>query len=134
MSLGHVIDEWLRVAEHEDSTRQTYLGYIERTIGPALGSMAISKLSTRHLKTLYVELRRCRIRCDRKPFVEHKTAGEHDCAKTRCAPHVQTDGGVDGPADPLRYQRCVVGGGAVGLAGVQSCAGRSTAQTEAPGA
>lgn len=27
-----MIDEWLRVAEHEDSTRDTYVGYIERTI------------------------------------------------------------------------------------------------------
>lgn len=39
ISLDHVIEEWLRVAEHEDSTRQTYLGYIERTIKPALGSI-----------------------------------------------------------------------------------------------
>jgi hypothetical protein len=34
----------LRVAEHEDSTRETYLGYIERTIKPDLDSMPISKL------------------------------------------------------------------------------------------
>jgi hypothetical protein len=59
ISLGRVIDEWLRVAEHEDSTRETYLGYIERTIKPALGSMSIAKLSVRHLETLYAELRLC---------------------------------------------------------------------------
>ncbi|MGH3839925.1 MAG: tyrosine-type recombinase/integrase [Pseudonocardiaceae bacterium] len=88
VSLGHVIDEWLRVAEHEDSTRETYLGYIERIITPTLGSMAISKLSTRHLETLYAQLRRCRIRCDRTPFVEHRAKGEHDCVTARCAPHV----------------------------------------------
>ncbi|MGH3972440.1 MAG: hypothetical protein ACRDS9_03825 [Pseudonocardiaceae bacterium] len=35
--LGQVIDEWLRVAEHEESTQETYLGYIERTIKPAWG-------------------------------------------------------------------------------------------------
>jgi integrase len=88
ISLGHVIDEWLRVAEHEDSTRETYLGYIERTIKPALGSMSIAKLSVRHLETLYAELRRCRVRCDRKPFIEHKAGGEHDCVKAKCKPHV----------------------------------------------
>ncbi|MGH3692506.1 MAG: hypothetical protein ACRDRX_00620 [Pseudonocardiaceae bacterium] len=88
VSLRHVIDEWLRVAEHEDSTRDTYLGYIERIITPALGSMAISKLSARHLETLYAHLRRCRSRCAGKPFVEHRAKGEHDCAKARCAPHV----------------------------------------------
>ncbi|MGH3534654.1 MAG: tyrosine-type recombinase/integrase [Pseudonocardiaceae bacterium] len=88
VSLGHVIDEWLRVAEHEDSTRETYVGYIERTIKPALGAMSIAKLSVRHLETLYAALRRCRARCDGKPFAEHKAEGEHDCAKAKCAPHV----------------------------------------------
>jgi len=88
ISLGQVIDEWLKVAEHEDSTRETYLGYIERTIKPALGSMSIAKLSVRHLETLYAELRRCRARCDRKPFIEHKADGEHDCAAAKCKPHV----------------------------------------------
>ncbi|MGH3942177.1 MAG: tyrosine-type recombinase/integrase [Pseudonocardiaceae bacterium] len=88
ISLGHVIDEWLGVAEHEDSTRETYLGYIERTIKPALGSMSIAKLSVRHLETLYAELRHCRVRCDRKPFVEHKAKGDHDCVKAKCTPHV----------------------------------------------
>jgi integrase len=76
------------VVEHEDSTRETYLGYIERTIKPALGSMSIAKLSVRHLETLYAELRRCRVRCDRKPFIEHKAEGEHDCMKAKCKPHV----------------------------------------------
>lgn len=44
ISLGHVSDEWLRVAEHEDSTREAY---IERTIKPAPGSMSIAKLHTK---------------------------------------------------------------------------------------
>ncbi|HEX4102149.1 MAG TPA: tyrosine-type recombinase/integrase [Pseudonocardiaceae bacterium] len=87
VSLGHVIDEWLRVVEHEDSTRETYLGYIERTINPALGAMSIAKLSVRHLETLYAELRRCRVRCDGKPFIEHKADGEHDCVRAKCKPH-----------------------------------------------
>jgi integrase len=85
--LGQVIDEWLKIAEHEDSTRETYFGYIERTIKPALGAMSIAKLSVRHLETLYAELRRCRIRCDGKPFIEHKADGEHDCVAVKCRPH-----------------------------------------------
>jgi integrase len=88
VSLGHVIDEWLRVAEHEDSTRETYLGYIERTIKSALGSLSIAKLSVRHLETLYAELRRCRVRCDGKPSIEHKAHGEHDCVVATCRPHL----------------------------------------------
>ena len=46
VSLGHVIDEWLRVAEHEDSTRETYVGCSERTMKPVLGAMPIAKLSS----------------------------------------------------------------------------------------
>ena len=88
VSLAHVIDEWLKVAEHEASTRETYLGYIERTITPALGSMPITKLSSRHLETLYAQLRRCRARCDGKPLVEHKAEGDHDCVVAKCRPHV----------------------------------------------
>lgn len=87
ISLGQVIDEWLKVAEHENSTRETYLGYIERTIKPALGSISIAKLSVRHLETLYAELRRCRVRCDRRPFIEHKGDGDHDCGAAKCTPH-----------------------------------------------
>ena len=88
VSLGHVIDEWLKVAEHEDSTRESYLGYIERTIKPALGSMPITKLSARHLETLYAQLRRCRMRCDGKPIVEHQADGEHNCVAAKCRPHM----------------------------------------------
>ena len=37
VTLGYVLDEWLRTVELEDSTRETYVGYIERTIRPMLG-------------------------------------------------------------------------------------------------
>jgi integrase len=62
-SLGEALDEWLRVNEIEDTTRHTYVGYIERTIKLAIGTVAIDKLSARTLETLYRELRRCRMRC-----------------------------------------------------------------------
>lgn len=90
---------WLRVAGHEDSTRETYVGYIKRTIKPTLGSMSIAKLSVRHLETLYAELR-CRVRCDQKPFIECKAEGEHDCPEVKCKPHVCKPMAAYGPADP----------------------------------
>ncbi len=88
VTLGYTLDEWLSTVELEDSTRDTYVGYIERTIRPALGNVAISKLSTRTLETFYAELRRCRTRCNGRPAVEHRAEGRHDCAQTGCAPHV----------------------------------------------
>jgi integrase len=85
--LGHVIDEWLRVAELEDGTREMYRGYLNRNIRPVLGGIPARKLTARDLEKLYAELRRCRARCDGKPFVEHKAESEHDCATEQCEPH-----------------------------------------------
>lgn len=87
VTLGEVLDEWLRVTEMEDSTRQTYAGYIERNIRPVLGTMPIKKITARTLETLNSELRRCRTRCDGKPFVVHRKKDEHDCVEAKCKPH-----------------------------------------------
>jgi integrase len=88
VSLGYAIDEWLRTSELEDSTRDGYLGYINRVIKPTLGKVPVSKLGVRELESLYAELRRCRVRCDHKPFIEkHKAEGEHDCLASECRVH-----------------------------------------------
>src|SRR6188472_2631515 len=63
VTLGYLLDEWLRTVELEDSTRETYVGYVERTIRPTHGTVSIAKLTTRTLETLYAELRRCRTLC-----------------------------------------------------------------------
>jgi integrase len=48
----------------------------------------VNKLSAHNLESLYAELRRCRIRCNGKPFIEkHKVDGEHDCVEAKCEPH-----------------------------------------------
>ncbi|WAL63755.1 tyrosine-type recombinase/integrase [Amycolatopsis cynarae] len=87
VSLGYAIDEWLRNTDIQATTRHGYVGYIERTIRPALGDVPVNKLSARILETLYGQLRRCRTRCDGKPFIEHKTEDDHDCKEAECRPH-----------------------------------------------
>jgi hypothetical protein len=47
IKLGAAIDEWLRTADLEPTTRRTYVGYIERTIKPALGNVGIDKIGAR---------------------------------------------------------------------------------------
>jgi integrase len=69
VTLGYTLDEWLKTLEVEDSTRDGYVGYIERNIRPALGAVPIAKLSTRTLETFYAELRQCRARCAGAPHV-----------------------------------------------------------------
>lgn len=63
---------------------ETYDGYVDRTIKPALGDAAINKITARMLESLYADLRRCRGRCDGKPFIEHKKEGDRDCGTAKC--------------------------------------------------
>jgi integrase len=89
VSFGYVIDEWLRTADIETSTRDGYVGYIDRVIRPVFGGTPASKIGVRDLESLYAELRRCRKRCDGKPSIEkHATEDEHVCAKAKCRVHV----------------------------------------------
>jgi integrase len=67
------------VHEAEASTLDGYRGYVERTIKPALGGVPVSKITARMLEQFYAQLRRCRGRCNGKPFVEHRTDGDHEC-------------------------------------------------------
>jgi integrase len=59
------------------------------TIVPAIGGVAADRLTARTLEMLYSELRRCRARCDGRPFIEHRSDdAEHDCAEAKCRAHV----------------------------------------------
>lgn len=87
VSFSYAIDEWMRTSEIEASTRKTYLGYIANHIKPVLGKVPVKKVDVRTLESFYTELRRCRTRCDGKPFTVHKTADQHDCAELKCQPH-----------------------------------------------
>jgi integrase len=59
------------VAELDRSTRQTYEGYIRRTILPALGSMELRKVRGPVLDMLYARLHRCGdLACSGRPFTD----------------------------------------------------------------
>lgn len=87
VTLAYAIDEWLRTTDIEATTRHGYEDYVRRTIKPALGDVPLRRLTARTLETFYSELRRCRSRCDGRPFIEHKREGVHDCEKAKCKPH-----------------------------------------------
>lgn len=85
---SHAVDEWMRTSEVVDSTRDGYLNYIRRYIKPVLGDEPTNKMNARTLESFYAEIRRCRVRCNGRPFIEHRAEGDHDCEKAGCAPHV----------------------------------------------
>jgi integrase len=80
---GHAIDEWLRTADIEASTRDGYVGYIDRVIRPVFGALPIAKIGVRDLESLYAELRRCNVRCDGNPRIDHRVDGAHECRVVR---------------------------------------------------
>src|SRR4051812_27255289 len=85
-TLSQVLDRYLEVVELERSTRRTYEGYIERHVRPALGQLPLGKVDGEVLDSFYAQLRRCRIRCDRRQrLTDHRTAGKHQC-DDRCRP------------------------------------------------
>lgn len=101
--LSHALDEWMRTSEIEDSTRETYQGYIDRTIRPVLGDEPVNKITARMLENFYVDLRRCRARCDGKPYIEkHKKTGDHDCNAEKCTAHVCKPFAASRSSTPMR--------------------------------
>ena len=78
-TLGAAIDAWLRVHKVEENTRQGYEAYARKYIKPALGNVSIGKVTARLLEEFYAELRRCRLRCDGRPAIDHRTDEPHDC-------------------------------------------------------
>jgi integrase len=73
------MDAWLRTHEVEETTRATYEQYARKYFYPAFGDEAIGKVTTRLIEGFCAELRRCGVRCDGQPFVEHRTSEPHEC-------------------------------------------------------
>jgi hypothetical protein len=77
----------MTVAELDRSTRQTYEGYIRRTILPALGLIKLRKVRGPVLDMLYARLHQCgNPACSGKPFIEHSTFPAIDVTPTAARP------------------------------------------------
>jgi integrase len=65
--------------EVEPSTLATYRSLAAKHILPLIGKQKVGALRAAVFDSFHAELRRCRARCDRRPFVEHRTARAHEC-------------------------------------------------------
>ena len=71
-TVSYLLEQYMQVAELDVSTRESYEGYIRRTIGPGLGALQLRKVRGPVLDTFYVRLRRCGdLACTGRPFTEH---------------------------------------------------------------
>jgi integrase len=73
VTVAELLDEYVPVAGWDVSTQETNLGYIRRTIKPALGSKEVRKVRGPLLDNLYARLQQCgNLACAGKPFTEHR--------------------------------------------------------------
>ena len=73
VTVAQLLDQYVSTAGWDVSTRESNLGYIRRTINPALGSLQVRKVRGPILDTLYARLMRCgNLACTGKPFTEHR--------------------------------------------------------------
>lgn len=87
ITVAELLARYMEVAEFDVSTRETYSGYIRRTILPALGSMELRKLRGPVLDMFYARLHRCGdLGCSGKPFTEHSTFPAIDVTATTAGP------------------------------------------------
>jgi len=71
--VAQLLDQYVSTAEWDMSTRESHLGYIRRTIKPALGSTQVRKVRGPLLDTFYARLMRCgNLACTGQPFTEHR--------------------------------------------------------------
>jgi DNA-binding transcriptional regulator YhcF (GntR family) len=73
ITVAELLDAWVPVAGWDVSTAETNLGYIRRTIKPALGTREVRKVRGPLLDNLYARLQQCgNLACAGKPFTEHR--------------------------------------------------------------
>jgi integrase len=72
VTVAELLDQYVPVAGWDVSTEESNLGYIRRTIKPALGSKEVRKVRGPLLDNLYARLQQCgNLACAGKPFTEH---------------------------------------------------------------
>ena len=73
ITVAELLDAYVPVAGWDVSTLETNLGYIRRTIKPALGTREVRKVRGPLLDNLYARLQKCgNLACAGKPFTEHR--------------------------------------------------------------
>jgi len=73
LTVAQLLDQYVLTAGWDVSTRESNLGYIRRTIKPAIGSTQVRKVRGPLLDTLYARLMRCgNLTSTGKPFTEHR--------------------------------------------------------------
>nr|WP_275404240.1 hypothetical protein [Pseudonocardia acidicola] len=71
ITVGQAIEQWLEVAELEDTTRERYEDLIRLYILPTFGDLQAARLDAELLERFYARLHRCRDMCTGRPRNGH---------------------------------------------------------------
>jgi integrase len=82
-------DHYLEVIKMEPTTRQGYVGKIDKHIRPTIGAVQVGRLDAESLERLDAQLRKCREHCHGRKYVQHRTDTPRTC-DPRCGPHLCT--------------------------------------------
>jgi integrase len=92
-SLVQLIEEHLKTAEVEETTKDAYHANLRKHIKPQFKARPAAEITAHTIEKFKAELRRCRDHCDGRPRVDHRKSrdqrksGKHTCTK-RCRRHV----------------------------------------------
>lgn len=85
-TVKELVTRHLELARLEPTTERGYRGHYRNHILPLIGDVKVGAIDADVLDSFYAELQRCRLHCDRRPFIEHRTTRPHDC-DSRCHNH-----------------------------------------------
>lgn len=85
-TMNELLDRWLEVVKLERTTRQGYVGKIEKHIRPTIGHLPVARVDAEVIDSVYARLRSCKEHCKGRRYVEHRTVGEHECDEHRGKP------------------------------------------------
>jgi len=71
VTMGELLDQWMEVSRHEQSTRDRYADLIRVYLRPTFGSLAAGKVDTELLERFYGRLLRCRRLCSGAKRARH---------------------------------------------------------------
>jgi integrase len=92
-SVVQLIEEHLKTAEVEETTKDAYRANLRKHIKPQFKAGPAAEITAHTIEKFKAELRRCREHCDGRPRVdhrksrEHRKSGEHACT-AKCRRHV----------------------------------------------
>jgi hypothetical protein len=73
VTVAQLLNQYVSTGGWDLSTRESNLGYIRRTIKPAIGSVQVRKVRGPLLDTFYARLMRCgNLACTGRPVTEHR--------------------------------------------------------------